>query len=216
MNMMDWNSRFLSCILLVALLSACSATPPKANVQPSFTSLEDMLAQASTEAKAGRSEKAITQLKNVTKLYPVDKKPWLQIAQIHFDNSNYGEAVINALEALQRDPTDKLANSIIAVSGLRLSTKALSDLSKQNNLSGSVRTEAQDLAKLLRESLGESVLVPTRGKSSATTGRPAYPSVSSGSSASPSPRTPAARRVESVPAAVDTKKTDGDPFGSLK
>ena len=60
-----------------------------------------------------------------------------------------------------RDPNDKLANSIIAISGLRLSTRALGDLSRQNNLSGSLRTESQDLAKLLRESLGEQVLVPT-------------------------------------------------------
>jgi hypothetical protein len=61
---------------------------------------------------------------------------------------------------LVRDPNDKLANSIIAISGLRLSTRALGDLSRQNNLSGSLRTESQDLAKLLRESLGETVLVP--------------------------------------------------------
>jgi hypothetical protein len=62
--------------------------------------------------------------------------------------------------SLQRDPNDKLGNSIVAVSGLRLSTKALADLSQQNNLNGSLRSEAQDLAKLLRTSLGEDVLVP--------------------------------------------------------
>ena len=47
---------------------------------------------------------------------------------------------------------------IIATAGLRLSTRALADLSRQNNLSGSVKTESQDLAKLLRESLGENTL----------------------------------------------------------
>jgi hypothetical protein len=46
--------------------------------------------------------------------------------------------------SLQRDPNDKLGNSIVAVSGLRLSTKALADLSQQNNLNGSLRSEAQD------------------------------------------------------------------------
>ena len=70
---------------------------------------------------------------------------------------------MNALEALQRDPNDKLGNSIVAVSGLRLSTKALADLSQQNNLNGSLRSEAKDLAKLLRASLGEDVLVPAGG-----------------------------------------------------
>jgi hypothetical protein len=48
----------------------------------------------------------------------------------------------------------------VAVSGLRLSSKALADLTRKNNLSGTVRTEAQDLAKLLRNSLNEDVLVP--------------------------------------------------------
>jgi hypothetical protein len=40
------------------------------------------------------------------------------MAQIKFDRASYGEAIMNALEALQRDPTDKLGNSIVAVSGL--------------------------------------------------------------------------------------------------
>ena len=71
-----------------------------------------------------------------------------------------GAAIGHALEALERDPDDKVANSIVAVSGLRLSGKALADLSRQNNLNGSLRSEAQELAKLLRASIGEDVLVP--------------------------------------------------------
>ena len=57
--------------------------------------------------------------------------------------------------------------------------KALADLTRKNNLSGTVRTEAQDLAKLLRNSLGEEVLVPasrpapcSRKASCASTCRP--------------------------------------------
>ncbi len=52
-----------------------------------------------------------------------------------------------------------MANSIAAVSGLRVASKALAELTRKNNLSGNVKTEAQDLAKLLRTSLGEDVLV---------------------------------------------------------
>jgi hypothetical protein len=93
-------------------------------------------------------------------VYPADKSPWLSIAQTRYEAGQYGDAIINAQEVLVRDPNDTLANSIIAISGLRLSTRSLADLSRQNNLSGSIRTESQDLAKLLRESLGETVLVP--------------------------------------------------------
>jgi hypothetical protein len=45
------------------------------------------------------------------------------MAQMRFDSTNYGEAIVNALEALERDPDDTLANSIVAVSGLRVTSK---------------------------------------------------------------------------------------------
>src|SRR6202008_3126435 len=115
-------------------------------------------------SSAGKKEQAVTLWKEAAQAYPADKTPWLSIAQTRYETGQYGDAIINAQEVLVRDPNDTLANSIIAISGLRLSTRALADLSRQNNLSGSLRTESQDLAKLLRESLGESVLVPTADK----------------------------------------------------
>jgi hypothetical protein len=44
------------------------------------------------------------------------------IAQTRYEAGQYGEAIVNAQEVLVRDPNDTLANSIIAISGLRLST----------------------------------------------------------------------------------------------
>ncbi|MFZ6674174.1 hypothetical protein [Undibacterium sp. Xuan67W] len=126
------------------------------------------MSDAELASAAGQQDKALAILKNAANAFPADKAPWAQIAQMKFDAANYGEAIMNAQEVLQRDPADKLANSIIAVSGLRLSTKALTDLSQQNNLTGSLRTEAQDLAKLLRESLGENLLVPAKNKSASS------------------------------------------------
>jgi tetratricopeptide (TPR) repeat protein len=119
-----------------------------------------MLSQAGTASSTGQKEQAVKLWKQAAEAYPADKSPWLSIAQTRYDAGQYGDAIINAQEVLVRDPNDTLANSIIAISGLRLSTRSLADLSRQNNLSGSIRTESQDLAKLLRESLGETVLVP--------------------------------------------------------
>lgn len=143
----------------VAALSACSTAPvtPPVAVKPP---LQSMLAQAGSAASAGQKEQAVSLWKEAAQAYPSDKAPWLSIAQTRYETGQYGDAIVNAQEALVRDPNDTLANSIIAISGLRLSTRALADLSRQNNLSGSLRTESQDLAKLLRESLGETVLVP--------------------------------------------------------
>ncbi|MEG0879703.1 MAG: hypothetical protein RSH52_00295 [Janthinobacterium sp.] len=98
------------------------------------------------------------------------------MAQTRYEAGQYGDAIISAQEVLVRDPADKLANSVIAISGLRLSTRALADLSRQNNLSGPLRTESQDLAKLLRESLGETVLVPAPTAAQGRDKPPARPS----------------------------------------
>lgn len=142
---------------LALLLGACSSTP---TVPAGPPKLDELLSQASQAAASGNKEQAVTLWKQGAAAYPAEKTPWTHIAQTRYEAGQYGDAIQAALEVLVRDPNDKLANSIIAISGLRLSTRALGDLSRQNNLSGSLKTESQELAKLLRENLGETVLVP--------------------------------------------------------
>jgi tetratricopeptide (TPR) repeat protein len=173
-------------------LTACS-TPPQAPVadKPAKPSMESLLAKAGQASGAGQKEQAVKLWKEAAAAYPAGKTPWANIAQARYDAGQYGEAITSAQEVLVRDPNDRLANSIIAISGLRLSTRALADLSRQNNLSGSIRTESQDLAKLLRESLGEQVLVPppvqaaAPQKASGGKGRKARAKSDEGSGANP-------------------------------
>lgn len=150
-------SRTFAAALFAFAVSACSTTPPPA---PPAPTLDELLTQASQAASGGNKEQAVKLWQETAVAYPADKTPWSHIAQTRYEAGQYGDAIQAALEVLVRDPNDKLANSIVAISGLRLSTRALGDLSRQNNLSGSIRTESQELAKLLRESLGETVLVP--------------------------------------------------------
>jgi tetratricopeptide (TPR) repeat protein len=199
--MLGRTGNYLLCISSIVLLSACADMSKKTAETSVPVSLDSMLAQASAASSSGQPEKALTQLQAAKSAYPADKKPWLQMAQINFDRSNYAQAIIDAQEVLQRDPSDKLANSIVAVSGLRLSIKALADLSKQNNLVGSVRTEAQDLAKLLRENLGESVLPQVVAKPPIAVKRI-------------TPAKPDAVVVKQAP--VEVKKADANPFSTLK
>ncbi|MPQ58184.1 hypothetical protein F8197_16170 [Duganella sp. FT27W] len=171
----------------LVLLSGCATDGENIRTEPpKAATLKTVLADANAALKAGQGDKAQALLKEAATSYPADKAPWLQLAQIKFDRASYGEAITNAQEALRRDPVDTLANSIVAVSGLRVSTKALADLSAQNNLNGSLRTEARELAKLLRTTLGEEVLVPTvappppvRAKTAPTTRKGAAKSQSS-------------------------------------
>lgn len=147
--------RTLAVAAFAATLSACT-TPPVA--PPPVPKMAELLSQASQAATAGDKEKAVTLWKQTATIYPTEKTPWVNITQTRYDAGKYAEAIMSAEEILVRDPANTFANSIIATAGLRLSTRALADLSRQNNLSGSVKTESQDLAKLLRESLGENIL----------------------------------------------------------
>jgi tetratricopeptide (TPR) repeat protein len=194
----------LPSLVCVALLSACATSPaPAEKPIARTTSIKAAMAEANAAALSGHPDKAYALLKQASATYPADKAPWVRMAQMRFDGNNYGEAIVNALEALHRDPDDTLANSVVAVSGLRLSSKALADLTRKNNLSGTVRTEAQDLARLLRNSLGEEVLVPVV--------RPAP------RNAPVKPKAPTATTAPTATAAATTPtKSNGDPFGTLK
>lgn len=188
-------SRILCIAAFAASLSACQTMDAPKVALPVKPKLEDLLAKASEAKSAGKAEQAITLWKETAQAFPADKQPWVNIAQARYDAGQYGEAIVAAQEILVRDPADQLANSIIAISGLRLSTRALGDLSRQNNLSGNIRTESQDLAKLLRESLGESVLVPTAEK-------PA--------------KAPVKTATRKAPAKASASTPSADPFGALK
>jgi hypothetical protein len=197
---------YVYCVLLASLLGACAA--PVKSPEPVKVTLESVVTEANSAQAAGQTDQALSLFKDAANKFPTDKTPWLRIAQIKFDNASYGEAITNALEALQRDPTDKIANSIVTVSGLRLATKSLADLRTQNALSGTVKNEAQDLAKLLRENLGETVLVPT-SSTTATRSRLSPP-------AAVKPVT-AASKPTSATVKVDTPESGkSNPFGGLK
>lgn len=151
--------------LLAVMLAGCANIQNKPNPEDEAkNTLENGVAQANTAQAEGKTDEAVSVLKIVASRFPADKTPWVRIAQIRFDAADYSDAIVNAQEALKRDPSDKVANSIVTVSGLRLATKSLADLRSQNALNGSVKTEAQDLTKILRESLGENTLVPPPSK----------------------------------------------------
>jgi tetratricopeptide (TPR) repeat protein len=189
----------LACLAGALLLAACTTPPPPAPTPAPKPTLAQVLSEADAATRAGQYDKAYTLLEKGGKAYPADKAPWLQMAQMKFDRGQYGDAISHALEALERDPDDKVANSIVAVSGLRLSGKALADLSRQNNLNGSLRSEAQELAKLLRASIGEDVLVPPAR-------RPAAGGKRAAASSAPAP----------APALAPAAKGGADPFSGLK
>jgi predicted Zn-dependent protease len=180
------RQRLLPMLIGVAVLAGCATDGTGTSTDtPRAAVSGNIYVQADAALAARQPEKAILLLKSASVAHPVDKKPWVRMAQIRFDASQYGEAISHAQEALARDPNDTLAYSILAVSGLRVASKALADLTRKNNLQGSVRSEAQDLAKLLRTSLGEEVLVSTRPAARAPVRKP--PTQSAAAPSRPAP-----------------------------
>jgi len=162
-------TRLLNGSVVVAALALClagCASGPKqeADVKPLPAQVEPIAefmsrAQAAESANGGR-ERGRLIYRDAAKAYPTDKRPWARLAQSYFDAGDYGNAVLAAQEVVLRDPSDAAAQGLLAVSGLRISTSALSALRNQNGLNTSTRSEAEDMARNLRSILGESVLVP--------------------------------------------------------
>lgn len=199
-------------VLLAVSLVGCGSF--KKSESDSGRTLDARLAEASDVQVSGQAEKAIELYKAASVKFPADKRPWLRMAQLKFDAASYAESILYAQEALQRDSSDKVANSIVAVAGLRVSTNALAELRKLNNLSGSVRTEAQDLARVLREYLGEPVLLPPTGVSVGHSAATPLVVAPTPTRSVPSRRSSAAAQQRQSPPKPVAE--GGSPFGGLQ
>lgn len=194
----DALARWSLAICVTGALSACSTTPSN-QAQPQKIDLGVALEEAAAARKQGNTAQALSLLNEAAQAHPADKAPWLHIAQMRFEQGDYGAAISAAQEVVQRDSQDTVARSIMAVSGLRVSATALAHLRQANAVSGSTRSEAEAIAKTIRESLGENVLVPPpiAGAKPATAPRRARPAATS-STATASPPVPATAPVAAI------------------
>lgn len=154
------SKHLFSSLACVAMLGGCASAPPPAPAPKAPPTVASFIKDAEAAIASGDNERAVSLLKSAAVAYPKEKEPRLRAAQLQFDCHNYGEAITHAREVLDRDPDDMTANSIMAASGLRVSSKALADLAAKNNLSGTVRAEAQDLVKVVRAHI-KGDIIPT-------------------------------------------------------
>jgi tetratricopeptide (TPR) repeat protein len=180
---------------------------------PSAEQLAEAFKKSMTAADALAAQRdqdgAIRAYQKIAADNPSREEPWVKIGQIHFSQGRYSLALVAAEEALQRDPADRQARSITAVSGLRLAARSLEELRKDNSLSGDVDADARRLALLLRESLGQPVLLPDTQNS-----RPPRPVVRRPATA---PAAPAASAASTAPArAAPPRTSGGNPLDAFK
>ncbi|WP_305821255.1 hypothetical protein [Massilia brevitalea] len=185
--------RLIPAVACAVMLVAC-ASPGEGGSAAKPATVAAAVAEADAAVAAGQRDKAFALLKTASLAFPTEKTPLVRMAQMRFDANDYGEAIVHAQDALARDPDDLLANSIAAVSGLRVTSKALGELTRKSKLNGDVKSEAESLAKLLRTSLGEDVLVPNKAKPTPK----------------PTPKTPASNTSRTA------SSSSSDPFGALK
>lgn len=147
-------SKYLfSSLACAAILAGCASAPPPPPPVKAPVTVTSMMSEAEAAINLGNTELGVVMLKSAAAAFPTEKGPRLRAAQVQFDCHNYGDAITLAKEVLERDADDMVAHSIMAVSGLRVSSRALTELAARNNLTGPVRAEAHDLAKMLRENI---------------------------------------------------------------
>lgn len=191
----------------VFTVSGCASKNTPMTQEEFSTAMAQSSASADSLLEKGNREEAVKVLSDLAKKNPGRKDPWVRMARIHFDGENYAQAIVAAEEALQRDNTDRTAKSIRAVGGLRVAAQSLNDLKGDVELKGDARSDAVGLAKVMRDTLGEDVLVPPDEKKK----KPAPAVVRPKSNAAAGSQPSVAQKAQAT-----APSPSGNPFGALK
>jgi len=207
------NRRGVLAAMFLVFLSGCATTSTPLSDIDFAKYMESSEKKVDALVGENKRDEAAGLLKQVANANPARKAPWAKLAKLQFEAGNYGEAIVAADEVLQRDPADRVAKSVRAVSGLRVATESIADLRNDEDMKGSARADAANLARVMRETLGEEVLVPpvdeeaealARQKAQA---RRHYRRKSTAAAEKPAPA--------AAPASTGPK-VNGDPFSVLR
>jgi hypothetical protein len=207
-----------------AAMTACatvespSAAPPKP--APEVVSLDEWMSRGEGALTTDDHDKARAAWRAAARDYPTAKQPWLKLSEDFFNAGDYGNAVLAAQEVLQRDPHDRVANSVLAVSGLRITAGSLAALREDGVYAVGSRDEAVQVTHALREALGEPVLVPPDPapprKRPAHAARPKAPSDGASAAATSTVTAAAPAAAPARTAATAQPAPAGNPLDKLK
>ena len=218
-------TRSVAALGAAAFIAGCASTAPSTSPEETYN---QGMSQAETALTSGQKEQALSLFEQVARNNPAREEPWSRIAQIQYADQKYPQAILAAEEALQRDATDRKAKSILAVSGLRVARRSVMELRDDSALAGDVKTDAQVLAKMMRETLGEQVLFPDEKQKPQPVAkrraapRPtsahaqASPAAAAAGSAATAAVTGAAANAPAPAAAAAPAARGADPFGALR
>ncbi|MDR3100579.1 MAG: hypothetical protein LBV73_26395 [Paraburkholderia sp.] len=217
-------SRLTGVVIACGVMAGCASQSNSLSASPE--AFNKALADADTLSKGGNQDQAMEAYQKLAAADPTREEPWSRIAQIQFQQQHYGQAIVAAQEALQRDQTDRAAKSVLAVAGLRVATQSLGELRQDASLQGDAKTDAQALAKELRDTLGEDALFPPDQSKAVKKKRyvrhvaKAAPKTTEAAEttapAVTAPAVPSAPAVPAVPAPAKTSGNGADPFSALR
>lgn len=214
---------FATLLCVAAVTAGCATTGENLSMNDG----DQLLQEAQGALKTGAKLRAQKLFEDASKTNPADKKPWIKLAQLHFDEGNYAQAITAGQEVLARDAKDQEARSIVLVSSLRVAAKSLAEMRDLNQFTGDARTEAKRVASMLRENLGEEILVPdinagneAEEKKTVEAKHKPRPKPRIVSAPPRSSENGAVRGSSAQPVAVTPSSSSGggrsDPFGSLR
>jgi len=216
-------SRITLSVALLTVMAGCATAPgskPAEATVPPTPTLQQFLDEAAKAKAEGGREKERSTYRAAAAAHPTSKEPWLKLAEGYFEDSDYGNTILSSQEVLHRDNADTTANSLLAVSGLRVASSALGALREQRNLGADTRKQAEGVAQVLRDVLGEPVIVPKQEVPPVTVKRPATKQASKATASAPStavvPAPTSAPTVAPAPAPAAPSGKPSSPFDKLK
>jgi tetratricopeptide (TPR) repeat protein len=220
--------RWLAGAACALALSACADGNTKHNT--GGQNYDQLMQQAESNVRSQNADGAKLYFNKAASADPTRKEPWFRLAQLNFNQQNYGGAIVSAQEVLQRDASDVDAESILTVAGLRVAVEALGRLHDENNLQGPAHQEAEKLAAKLRDTLGEDILVPRKAPQRATVYHRSGKKAAAQTAAAPetaatpvaTPTAPEAAPIVTTPTPppastppATSKPASADPFSAL-
>lgn len=194
-------------LLLIPVFAGCSMLHRSKTKPVTVHPYDQLMQQADARYDAQDIDGAKALYSKAAAADPTRENPWYRLAQINFDQQNYGRAIVDAQEVLQRNPSDSNAESILTVAGLRVAVQALGRLHDESNQQGPAHVEAEKLAAKMRETLGQDVLVPPQARQAER--RPARRRVSHRAAHAPHPA------AAPAPAPAPSAPASDNPFQAL-
>lgn len=147
------------CALFVCTLLGISGCASKSGWKESY---ESAMSNAQAKENIKDFQEAKESYLKATEVNPIRAEPWVRLAGIEFSRGNYGQAIVMASEALEREPSDtdskQEVEAILVASGLRVTISGLERLHDDSGLQGTTKDDAKVLAEKIRAILGEDVV----------------------------------------------------------